>query len=251
MLVGMATMLITGATGGIGTATAEAAALAGWDVAIDYRSNGERAEVLAARLRADTGCRAIAVGADVAIEEEVISMFDTTVRELGAIDCVVNNAGIGPGYGPFADLTVADMQATWETNLTGAFVCAREAVRRMSTARGGSGGSIVNVSSRAAVIGSPHEWIHYAASKAGLDTLTAGLSKEVAGEGIRVNTVRPGLMTSDFGPWAPEGRTERLRAGVPMGRGGEPREIAAAIVWLASDAASYVTGAFLDVGGGR
>jgi NAD(P)-dependent dehydrogenase (short-subunit alcohol dehydrogenase family) len=121
----------------------------------------------------------------------------------------------------------------------------------MATSRGGNGGSIVNVSSRAAVIGSPDEWIHYAASKAGLDTLTTGLSKEVAREGVRVNTVRPGLMSTDFGPWAPAGRNERLRPAVPMGRAGEPHEMASAIVWLASDEASYVTGAFIDVGGGR
>ena len=171
--------------------------------------------------------------------------------DFGPVDLLSNNAGIGPGYGPFAEVSVADIEVTWAVNLTGPFVCAREAVRHMSTARGGAGGSIVNVSSRAAVIGSPFEWIHYAASKAGLDTLTTGLSKEVAAEGIRVNTVRPGLMTTDFGPWSPPGRTERLKSGVPLGRGGEPHEIAAAIVWLASDDASYVTGAFIDVGGGR
>jgi NAD(P)-dependent dehydrogenase (short-subunit alcohol dehydrogenase family) len=247
----MGTMLITGATGGIGAATAVAAAEAGWDVVVNYRSRGDDAEALARRIVADTGRRAIAVGADVAMEEEVIAMFDTVVARLGSVDCLVNNAGIGPGFGPFVDVTVADIDATWAVNLTGPFVCAREAVRRMARSRGGNGGSIVNVSSRAAVIGSPFEWIHYAASKGGLDTLTLGLSKEVASEGIRVNTVRPGLMETDFGPWAPEGRTARLRSGVPMGRGGEPHEIAAAIVWLASDAASYVNGTFLDVGGGR
>ena len=247
----MPTMLITGASGGIGSATALAAARAGWDVAVNFRTNGARAGDLVVQIESDTGRRAAAIGADVAIEEEAIALFDATVAELGSLDCVVNNAGIGPGYGPFVDLTVADIEATWATNLTGAFVCAREAVRRMATSRGGHGGSIVNVSSRAAVIGSPNEWIHYAASKAGLDTLTTGLSKEVAHEGIRVNTVRPGLMSTDFGPWAPEGRNERLRPGIPMGRAGEPHEMASAIVWLASDAASYVTGAFIDVGGGR
>lgn len=247
----MPTMLITGASGGIGSATARRAARAGWDVVANYRSNGERAEQLVADIVAETGRRAIAVGADVAIEEEALSLFETSIAEMGRIDCLVNNAGIGPGYGPFAELSVADVEATWAVNLTGPFICAREAVRHMSTARGGAGGSIVNVSSRAAVIGSPFEWIHYAASKAGLDTLTTGLSKEVGAEGIRVNTVRPGLMSTDFGPWAPPGRNERLRSGVPLGRAGEPDEMAAAIVWLASDDASYVTGAFLDVGGGR
>jgi NAD(P)-dependent dehydrogenase (short-subunit alcohol dehydrogenase family) len=247
----MPTMLITGGSGGIGAATALAAAASGWDVAVNYRSRGDVADELVARISAETGRRAVAVGADVAIEEEVISMFDETVAELGGIDCLVNNAGIAPGFGPFVDVALADIEATWAVNLTAPFICAREAVRRMARSRGGSGGSIVNVSSRAAAIGSPFEWIHYAASKGGLDSLTLGLSKEVAGDGIRVNTVRPGLMTTDFGPWAPEGRTERLKAGVPMGRGGEPYEIAAAILWLASDQASYVTGAFLDVGGGR
>jgi NAD(P)-dependent dehydrogenase (short-subunit alcohol dehydrogenase family) len=247
----MPTMLITGASGGIGSATALAAARAGWDVAVNFRTNGARADELVAQIASDTGRRAVAIGADVAIEEETIAMFDATTDEFGTLDCLVNNAGIGPGYGPFVDLTVADIEATWATNLTGAFVCAREAVRRMATSRGGAGGSIVNVSSRAAVIGSPNEWIHYAASKAGLDTLTTGLSKEVAHEGIRVNTVRPGLMSTDFGPWAPAGRNERLLPGIPLGRPGEPHEMAAAIVWLAGDEASYVTGAFIDVGGGR
>ncbi len=247
----MPTMLITGGSGGIGAATALAAAEAGWDVAVNYRSRGDVAAELADRITAETGQHAIAVGADVAVEEEVISMFDRTVTEFGGIDCLVNNSGIAPGFGPFVDVSLADIEATWAVNLTGAFICAREAVRRMARSRGGAGGSIVNVSSRAAAIGSPFEWIHYAASKSGLDTLTTGLSKEVASDGIRVNTVRPGLMTTDFGPWAPEGRTERLKPGVPMGRGGEPHEIAAAIVWLASDEASYVTGAFIDVSGGR
>jgi NAD(P)-dependent dehydrogenase (short-subunit alcohol dehydrogenase family) len=247
----MPTMLITGGSGGIGAATALAAAEAGWDVAVNYRSRGDVADELVERITAETGRRAVSIGADVAVEEEAISMFDATVAELGGIDCLVNNAGIAPGFGPFVDVSLADIEATWAVNLTAPFICAREAVRRMARSRGGSGGSIVNVSSRAAAIGSPFEWIHYAASKGGLDSLTLGLSKEVAGEGIRVNTVRPGLITTDFGPWAPEGRTERLKAGVPMGRGGEPHEIAAAILWLASDQASYVTGAFLDVGGGR
>jgi len=163
----------------------------------------------------------------------------------------VNNAGIAPGYGAFADLELADIESVWAVNLTGAFLCAREAVRRMSRSRGGAGGSIVNVSSKAAVLGGSGEWIHYAASKGGLETLTAGLSKEVAREGIRVNNVRPGLIAGEFGPWAPVGRVERMQDGIPMGRAGTIDEIAAAIVWLASDEASYVTGATIDVTGGR
>lgn len=244
-------MLITGASRGIGAATARAAAGDGWDVAVNYRSEREAAEQLAAALAAESGCRAIAVGADVSVEADVVAMFDRVESELGPIGCLVNNAGIAPGYGPFADLELADIERVWAVNLTGAFLCAREAVRRMSRSRGGRGGSIVNVSSKAAVIGGPGEWIHYAASKGGLETLTAGLSKEVAADGIRVNNVRPGLIAGDFGPWGPAGRVERMKTGVPMQRPGETSEIAAAIVWLASDAASYVTGATLDVTGGR
>ena len=247
----MGVMLITGASRGIGAATARAACAAGWDLAINYRSERERAERLADELGAASGRRIVAFGADVVLEDEVLSMFDAVASELGPIGCLVNNAGIAPGYGSFADLELADMESVWAVNLTGAFLCAREAVRRMSRSRGGGGGSIVNVSSKAAVIGGPGEWIHYAASKGGLETLTAGLSKEVAREGIRVNTVRPGLIAGDFGPWGPSGRVERMQDGVPMGRAGTTDEIAAAIVWLASDAASYVTGATIDVTGGR
>jgi NAD(P)-dependent dehydrogenase (short-subunit alcohol dehydrogenase family) len=243
-------MLITGASRGIGAATARAAADAGWPVAVNYRTEHGAATDLVAEIEAGGGV-AVAVRGDVSVEADVPAMFDAAEAALGPLGCLVNNAGVAPGFGRFADLALADMERVWAVNLTGAFLCAREAVRRMSTSRGGSGGSIVNVSSRAAVIGGPGEWIHYAASKGGLDTLTAGLSKEVAADGIRVNTVRPGLMAHDFRPWSPDGRTDRLRAGVPMQRGGEPEEVAAAIVWLAGEAASYVTGAFLDVGGGR
>jgi NAD(P)-dependent dehydrogenase (short-subunit alcohol dehydrogenase family) len=244
-------MLITGASRGIGAATARAAVAAGWDVAVNYRSERDRAEALANELATGSGRRVFAVGCDVSLEDEVLSMFDAVQSELGPVACLVNNAGIAPGYGHFADLELADIEGVWAVNLTGAFLCAREAVRRMSRSRGGDGGSIVNVSSKAAVIGGPGEWIHYAASKAGLETLTAGLSKEVAREGIRVNNVRPGLIAGDFGPWAPSGRVERMQDGVPMGRAGTTEEIAAAIVWLASGEASYVTGSTIDVTGGR
>jgi NAD(P)-dependent dehydrogenase (short-subunit alcohol dehydrogenase family) len=244
-------MLITGASRGIGAATARAAAAAGWDVAVNFRSERERAEQLAGSVTGDSGRRAVAVGADVSLEDEVLAMFDAVESSLGPVACLVNNAGIAPGYGPFADLELADIETVWAVNLTGAFLCAREAVRRMSRSRGGLGGSIVNVSSKAAVIGGPGEWIHYAASKGGLETLTAGLSKQVAREGIRVNNVRPGLIAGDFGPWGPAGRVERMQDGVPMGRAGAVDEIAKAIVWLASDEASYVTGATIDVTGGR
>ena len=247
----MRVMLITGASRGIGAATARVAAAAGWDVAVNYRSERDGAEQLVSSLASESGRRVVAVRADVSSEGDVLAMFDAAESELGPVGCLVNNAGIAPGYGPFADLDLADIERVWAVNLTGAFLCAREAVRRMSLSRGGAGGSIVNVSSKAAVIGGPGEWVHYAASKGGLETLTAGLSKEVAREGIRVNNVRPGLIAGDFGPWGPSGRVERMRDGVPMGRPGEPDEVAKAIVWLASDEAAYVTGATIDVTGGR
>ena len=246
----MSVMLITGASRGIGAATARVAARQGWDVAVNYRSERDAALELVDELAA-TGRRATAVQCDVSVEAEVVAMFDEVTAVLGGVDCLVNNAGIAPGYGPFADLELADIERVWAVNLTGAFLCAREAVRRMARSAGGAGGSIVNVSSKAAVIGGPGEWIHYAASKGGLETLTAGLSKEVATDGIRVNTVRPGLIAGDFGPWGPSGRVDRMAPGVPMQRAGSPDEIAEAIVWLASDAASYITGTALDVTGGR
>lgn len=247
----MPLMLITGASGTIGSATALAAAHAGWDVALNSRRRGSAADGVAATIRAETPRSAAVFLADVSREDEVVAMFDDVTSSLGAIDCLVNNAGIAPGYGAFVDLTVADIEAVWAVNLTGAFLCAREAARRMARSRGGTGGSIVNVSSKAAVLGGPGEWVHYAASKGALDTLTSGLAKELAAEAIRVNSVRPGLIAGDFGPWAPPGRTERLTPSVPLSRPAEPSEVAAAIVWLASGAASYVTGAHLDVAGGR
>jgi NAD(P)-dependent dehydrogenase (short-subunit alcohol dehydrogenase family) len=249
-MTAMGVMLITGASRGIGAATAQAATAAGWDVAVNYHTERERAEELVRTVSA-SGSRVVAVPGDVSCEDEVVAMFDVAESALGRVSCLVNNAGIAPGYGSFADLELADIERVWAVNLTGAFLCAREAVRRMSLSRGGTGGSIVNVSSKAAVIGGPGEWIHYAASKGGLETLTAGLSKEVAREGIRVNNVRPGLIAGDFGPWGPAGRVERMQDIVPMGRAGTFDEIANAIVWLASDEASYVTGATIDVTGGR
>jgi NAD(P)-dependent dehydrogenase (short-subunit alcohol dehydrogenase family) len=247
----MPTMLITGAAGAIGAATSRAAARAGWDVALNSRRARSRADEVAASIRAETGQRAVVVLGDVSVETDVVAMFDEVIGTFGTLDCLVNNAGIAPGHGPFVDLKVEDIEQVWAVNLTGAFLCAREAVRRMARSQGGNGGSIVNVSSKAAVLGGSSEWIHYAASKGGLDTLTTGLAKEVAVEGIRVNSVRLGLIAGDFGPWAPEGRTERVVATVPMGRAAEPEEIAATIVWLASNDASYVTGSHLDVAGGR
>ncbi|MCU0261716.1 MAG: SDR family oxidoreductase [Ilumatobacteraceae bacterium] len=172
-------------------------------------------------------------------------------HEWGGLDCLVNNAGIAPGYGPFDDLDAADVQRTLAVNVTGAILCAREAVRRMATDRGGDGGSIVNISSKNAVLGGAGEWLHYAASKAALENVTVGLAKEVAARGVRVNAVRPGLIEGGFGPWAPDGRVEAMVPGIPMQRPGTADEVAEAVVWLASPQASYVTGALLDVTGGR
>lgn len=246
----MRRMLVTGGSKGIGEAVARLAARDGWDVAIAWSSDAGAADAALAAVESH-GHRALSIRCDVSSEADVLALFTRLDDEWGGIDALVNNAGIAPGYGRFTDLDVADMERTWAVNLTGALVCAREAVRRMSTAQGGSGGTIVNIGSRAAALGGANEWIHYAASKAGIEALTAGLAKEFALEGIRVNTVRPGLIDGGFGPWAPEGRTERLLAAIPVGRSASYDEIAEAVVWLASDAASYVTGATLDVSGGR
>lgn len=246
----MRRMLVTGGSKGIGAAVARLAARDGWDVAIAWSSDEEAAASTVAAVEA-VGRRALSVRCDVSSEEAVLAMFATLDSEWGGVDSLINNAGIAPGYGRFTDLSVADMERTWAVNLTGALVCAREAVRRMSTSSGGTGGTIVNIGSRAASLGGPNEWIHYAASKAGIEALTVGLAKEFALEGVRVNTVRPGLIDGGFGPWAPEDRTERLLGAIPIGRPASYEEIAEAVVWLASDAASYVTGATLDVSGGR
>jgi NAD(P)-dependent dehydrogenase (short-subunit alcohol dehydrogenase family) len=246
----MGVMLITGAASGLGAATARLAAAAGWDVAIGCERNDLGAEQVAEAVRT-AGSRAVTCRGDVSDPDAVAGMFDAVLAAFGRLDCLVNNAGIAPGYGPFEALTPEQLTRTWAVNITGPFLCAQHAVRHMRTDTGGGGGSIINVSSKAAVLGGPNEWIHYAASKGALDTLTAGLAKEYATLGVRVNGVRPGLISGGFGPWAPADRTDRMAPAIPMGRAGSPEEIAASIVWLASDAASYVTGATLDVTGGR
>ncbi len=243
-------MLVTGASRGIGAATARLAASRGYAVGVNYSASQDRARALVDEIVATNG-RAIAIGADVSDERAVIAMFDTVERELGTIDVLVNNAGTATQYGPFADLAIEPMRRMFEVNVVGAFICAREATRRMSTVRNGRGGVIVNISSRAAEIGGAHEWIDYAATKGAIDSLTSGLGKELAQQGVRVCGVQPGLIDNEFNDHASPGRLGRIVANVPMGRAGTSEEIAEAVLWLASDAASYVTGSNLHVSGGR
>lgn len=244
-------MIITGGSRGIGAATARLGASRGYAVAINYRSAGDAAEILAKEIK-DTGGKATAIQADVANEADVIRLFDTTAADLGSVTALVNNAGILEQQMPLVDMSVDRVDRIFATNVRGAFLCLREAVRRMSTAKGGQGGAIVNVSSRAALLGAPNEYIDYAATKGALDSMTIGLSKEVAGEGIRVNGVRPGFIKTEMHASGGEpGRVDRVKSGVPLQRGGEPEEVAESILWLLSDAASYSTGTFIDVSGGR
>jgi NAD(P)-dependent dehydrogenase (short-subunit alcohol dehydrogenase family) len=240
-------VLITGGGRGIGAATARACAAAGYDVAVTYRSRADAAEAVVAGCEA-AGVRACALAGDVAAEADVVRVFDEATERLGPITGLVNNAGIVARQARVEEFDAARLETMMRVNVVGAFLCAREAVRRMK----GRGGAIVNLSSRAAVLGSPAEYVDYAAAKAAVDTLTVGLAKEVAAEGIRVNAVRPGLIDTEIHADGGEpGRVARLAGTVPMGRGGQPEEVAAAIVWLLSDEASYVTGALLDVAGGR
>jgi NAD(P)-dependent dehydrogenase (short-subunit alcohol dehydrogenase family) len=245
------TVLVTGGSRGIGAATARLAAAQGYAVCVNYRRDREAAEQVVAAVR-KAGQNAIAVAADVAVEADVMRLFETVDRELGPLTGLVNNAGILEKQGRLEDTDAARLGRILSTNVIGSFLCSREAVRRMSLKKGGAGGAIVNVSSRAAVLGSPGEYIDYAASKAAVDTLTIGLSREVAEEGIRVNAVRPGFIYTEMHASGGEpGRVDRVKAFVPMKRGGEADEVARAILWLLSDEASYTTGAFIDVSGGR
>jgi len=244
-------LLITGASRGIGAATARRAAAAGWDVAINYARDAAAAEGVAAEVRA-LGRRALAVAADVADEAAVLALFARVDAELGPLGGLVNNAGIVDMKARLDEMDVARWQRMWAVNLTGSLLCAREAVRRMSTRHGGAGGAIVNLGSAAARLGSPGLYIDYAMSKGAIDTFTHGLALEVAAEGIRVNAVRPGMIDTDI--HATSGDRNRPHAAaqlIPMQRPGTADEIAAAVVWLLSADASYTTGAILDVSGGR
>lgn len=245
------TVLITGGGRGIGAACARLAAAQGYRVCINYRSD-DAAAAGVVRAIEDAGGAAFAIQADVAQEPEVERMFGELDARFGRLDALVNNAGVLARQMRVEQMDAARMERILRTNVIGSFLCAREAVRRMSTQHGGRGGAIVNVSSRAGVLGAAGEYVDYAASKAALDALTTGLSKEVANEGIRVNGVRPGLIhTTMHADGGEPGRVQRLQASVPLGRGGRPEEVAQAVLWLLSDAASYTTGSFIDVSGGR
>ena len=241
-------VIITGGGRGIGAATARAVATAGSTVVFAYQSRDREADQLVADIEASGG-RALAVRADVSRESEILRCF-AVADGAGPLIGLVNNAGMTGGQSTVMNVDTAQVAKVFELNVVGAFVCAREAVRRMARSRGGRGGAIVNISSAAVRSGSPNFWVHYAASKAALDTMTIGLAKEVAGEGVRVNAVRPGVIDTEIHSANPPELNERMKQMIPMRRMGRPDEIAEAVAWLLSDAASYVTGAVLDAGGG-
>lgn len=244
-------VLITGGGRGIGAATARLAAERGYAVCVNYRSNRAAAQALVQEIETG-GTQAVAVAADVSVEEDVMRLFETCDRELGTLTALVNNAGILETQMRVENMDAGRLQRVFATNVIGSFLCAREAVRRMSTVHGGNGGSIVNVSSATARLGSPGEFVDYAATKGAIDTFTLGLAVEVAQEGIRVNAVRPGII--DTGIHASSGepdRVERIKGKIPVQRAGSAEEVAEAILWLMSDQSSYSMGAIIDVSGGR
>ncbi len=244
-------IVITGGGRGIGAATAYAAAKRGYAVCVNYVRDRAAADVVVDVIQ-DRGGMAVAVAADVASEDDVVRLFETVDEKLGPVTALVNNAGILGRQMRLDGMLAARLNRIFAVNVTGAFLCAREAVRRMSTQYGGQGGAIVNVSSSAARLGAPGEYVDYAASKGAIDSMTIGLAKEVASEGIRVNAVRPGIIYTDIHASGGEpARVDRVKEAVPMKRGGQAEEVANAIMWLLSDEASYSTGAFIDVSGGR
>lgn len=243
--------LITGASRGIGAATAVCAAQQGWDVVLSYQHDHAAAHRVVQAVEHHGG-QALAVQADMADEAQLVALFAAVDARFGQLDALVNNAGVVDVAQKVADYSVARLERMFRINTIGAFVCAREAVRRMSTAHGGRGGAIVNVSSIAARLGAPGQYVDYAAAKGALDVMTLGLAKEVAAEGIRVNAVRPGLIATDIhASGGQPDRVQRLAPHVPMQRGGSAHEVAQAIVWLMSDASPYTTGSLLDISGGN
>jgi NAD(P)-dependent dehydrogenase (short-subunit alcohol dehydrogenase family) len=244
-------LLVTGASRGIGAATALIAARKGYAVAVNYTANAQAAQEVVSRIRAEGG-KAIAVQADVADEEQVLDLFKAVDAQLGRLTALVNNAGVVDVTARLDEMSVARLKRMFDINVIGSMVCAREAVRRMSTRHGGNGGAIVNVSSAAARLGAPGQYLDYASAKGAIDTFTIGLAKEVAAEGIRVNGVRPGLIDTDIhASGGLPGRVQQLAHLVPMQRGGSAEEVAEAIVWLLSPQASYTTMSLVEVSGGR
>ena len=240
-------MVVTGGGRGIGAATARLAAAEGYRVCVNYRKDKAAAEKLAQELK-----NSIAVAADVSSEADVVRLFETVDRSLGRVTVLVNNAGIVDLASRVEKITAERLARMFAINVAGSFLCAREAIRRMSTRHGGKGGAIVNLSSVAARLGGPGEYVDYAASKGAIDSFTIGLAKELGGDGIRVNAVRPGIIRTEIHLTSGDpGRVDRIGVTAPLARPGEPEEVARTILWLASDAASYVTGAILDVAGGR
>jgi NAD(P)-dependent dehydrogenase (short-subunit alcohol dehydrogenase family) len=244
-------LIVTGGSRGIGAAVALLAGKRGYAVAVNFTTGEADAARVVDEIVAGGG-RAVAIQADVSDEAQIVRMFETAERELGPITTLVNNAAITGGFARVEDVSSATLTKVFAVNVSGTILCAREAVRRMSTRRGGAGGAIVNISSRAAHTGAAGEWVHYAASKGAIDSFTIGLAREVATEGIRVNAVAPGLIETGLHAANGEpGRLQRLMPTIPMQRAGTPQEVAEGVLWLLSPAASYTTGAILEIGGGR